>query len=138
MSDFPVLTRQSAQLDLSSTGDKASIRFVRQARLVSVGLLFENNDASASTTEIDKRVLAGSDTGRVNLATIEKPASDKQGKYIKKELDESSPEVLVDCGDELVIECTVAAGASQLVSAHIEYLDIPENRANLADAEETA
>ena len=135
MSDFPVLTRQTAQLDLSSTGDKAVLPYARKARLVCVGLLFDNNDATAATIQIDKRVLAGSDTGRVTLATVEKPASDQQGKYIKVELDEQ--DVSADCGDELVIECTVASTGAT-ASAIIEYIDVPEHRDNLADAVESA
>jgi hypothetical protein len=97
-----------------------------------------DSDATASVVKVDKRPTAGSDTDRVELAEINKPASDKQGKYIKKELDNESPGVMVDCGDELVIECSTAAGGAQLAKAIIEYVDLPEVRANLADAEETA
>jgi len=129
--DFPILTKQE-QVDLDVAADKVAFGFARKARILSVGIIFRNSNATAATITVDKRVLSGSDTGRVNIDSIIKPASDQQGKYFYVKFDDLNIEV--DCGDEIVFATTVDPTGAMLAECVIEYLDIAELHENLSDA----
>ena len=135
MYDFPVLSKESAQIDLQSTGDKAIITVPFNCKVVACGLVVESAEASAAVVAFDKRVKAGSDTGRVDaaLAEIELPAADKQGKILYENKDDAGLEL--EAGDQVVIECTTASAAEKLCVAFIEFVRLHEVRSNLADAE---
>lgn len=132
----PIQELRSAQFDINATGDKVSIPIAFPMKVLRVGLMIQSADAGGASISFDKRITAGSDTGRVNngVASLVLPASNQQGKFLYKKLvDLTSVELA--CGDEIVVEVTAeGAAASSFAVAIVEYLRIQENPVNLSDA----
>lgn len=123
-----------AQVDLDDAGDIAVFSFVRKAKVLRAGLLITTADTTAAAIEIDKRILAGSDTGRTAaIDTVTKPASNQQGKYIYASINTD-----VDAGDQLVFQVSVDPATAVTAIPVIEYVEEPESQANLTDTVETA
>jgi hypothetical protein len=136
----PVQMLVSAQFDLNSAADKVSFPMPCPVKLVRVGLILLTTDAGGATIKFDKRVTAGSDTSRVSggVATLTLPASNEQGKYLEKQLKDSSS-VLLACGDEIVVNVTSeGAAANSFAVAVVEYFRIQENVLNQSDMVESA
>lgn len=133
MPEFPVLSKESASFDINAAGDKATFSFAYNAKIVACGLIVRGNDAGGATVAFDKRVLAGSDTGRgaADIGEITIPASNQQGKYLYEDLSDSGIEVAA--GDEIVVEVTAEAVTALQAVAVIELLRLHESRANLSD-----
>jgi hypothetical protein len=132
----PVQEMHSVQIDLNATGDKAVFSLAMPIKVIRVGLIIQNSDANDATIKFDKRVTAGSDSGRVagGVASLSKPASNNQGKYLYKSLDDSSA-VELTCGDEIVVNVTAEnVAANAFAVAVLEYCRIQEKPANLSDA----
>jgi len=137
MPDFPVLTKQ-AKVDLQGAGVKAEITFARDCRVVAVGLVLRNASAVASEVEVKRRTTAGDVASETLIDTLIKPAEALQGRYLYLDLDQRAPGIELLAGDELVYETTVDPAEAQLAEIVVEYIDVPENRANLADGLESA
>lgn len=135
----PIQRRLTAQFDCNGTGDKATLAVVGPAKIVRIGLLAQTTDTGDVTVKFDKRILAGSDTGRVSagIGTVIKASGNKQGKYTYKALSDSG--ITVDCGDEIIVNVTAEnASANAFAVAAVELLEIQEEPANLSDALATA
>lgn len=134
MNPLKVTKERSAQIDLNSAADKATFTFPFNARLIRAGLVIADASTAAATVAVDKRVLAGSDTGRTEIDTIVKAASDVQGQYLYVDLTGNE----VACGDQIVFETTVDPAEEVLCVAVLEYEEIAETVANYDEATESA
>lgn len=112
---------------LSAAGDLAWLMVPYKCQLRRSAVLFTDTNATGGVYTVDQRVLAGSDSGRVELASITKPASNVQGKYY---YEDPTSSVVLNEGDELVLEGTAASG---LVRAIVLVERMPEVPANQAD-----
>lgn len=135
--EIPVL-QITAQVDLNATGDKATINApMFKTILYQVGVLCTTTDAGGATVKFDRRILAGSDTGRgdgdAGVVTI--PASNQQGKFL---VDTAFRGLIIQPGDQIIMEVTaegVSASAFAFGAVWLQYL--PENIGNLSDVTET-
>lgn len=84
---------------------------------------------TAAVVALDRRVLAGSDVGRVELARITIPVGLAAGKEVYKDFDA----VDLDMGDQLVIELITASTAGAAVVS-FNYIPRAETPANQGDA----
>lgn len=92
-------------------------------------ILWGTAGAAQAVVEFDQRVTPNSDTGRVNIATITKPAAESLGKYIYKD---PATSVILNEGDQVVIEVTdLEAGSTFEPVLLVERM--PEQPANQAD-----
>lgn len=85
--------------------------------------------ATAAVVALDRRVTAGSDTGRVELGRITIPVGTAAGKVVYKDIEP----VDVDMGDQLVLELVTASTAGSAVFSY-NYIPRAETPANQADA----
>ena len=101
---------------LTSTGDKATLSFPESANIVEIGVVIATVTAPTGTPVVafDRRITAGSDTGRVDagIGSITKAvASLTAGKILRKQVS-----VEVSAGDQVVVEVTTAAGGAALTA----------------------
>lgn len=134
--DIPIVS--ATGLASNSTGDKATLSVPFQCQVVRAFVIWEGTSANATAAIIkfDKRVTAGSDTGRGDgdVAVIKKVASvNKQGKMTYKDV----TGVTLAPGDEVVVEVTTADGAANAFTAGLIVRHVPEVAANLTDMEAT-
>lgn len=116
---------------LTATGDAAAtfvcwqpITVLRVGMLVTVAV-----GGDTATVAFDRRITAGSDTGRVDggVTTVVVPASTAAGKIVYKDV-----RVDLDAGDEVVPEVTEVSAAGS-VRYFVEYVNRHEVPANMAD-----
>lgn len=129
--EFP-LTPSALGVALGSTGDKAIFRIMDRYEVVRFGLQIEgtDNNATGAVVAFDKRITAGSDTGRVDaaLGTITKPASaNHQGKHLYKV---PAATIVLKPGEEVVVEVTTAQGAALAATPFLIVRRTPEAIAN--------
>lgn len=116
-------------LGLGTLTDVAVIPVPYKCQVRRVALLYRTTGTAAAAVEFDQRVLAGSDTGRVNFATVSKGASNQQGKYI---YEDPATSVVLHEGDEIVVQVTdVEASAKAWAIVLVERM--PEQPANQSD-----
>jgi hypothetical protein len=117
-------------LDMASLADVAVIPVPYKCQVRRVALLYTTTGTAAAAVEFDQRVLAGSDTGRVNFATVSKGASNQQGKYI---YEDPATSVVLNEGDEIVVQVTdVEASAKAWAIVLIERMpEVPANQADM-------
>lgn len=116
-------------LDMASLADVAVIPVPYKCQVRRVALLYTTTGTAAAAVEFDQRVLAGSDSGRVNFATVSKGASNQQGKYI---YEDPATSVVLNEGDEIVVQVTdVEAAATAWAIVLVERM--PEQPANQSD-----
>ena len=131
-----ILQNDSTSLDMNSTGDKCSFLVARPIKVKSVGLCMLSTDAGGATVKFDRRVTAGSDSGRVSgsVGIITVPASDSQGKILYED-EAASADLILDAGDEIVVNVTAEnVSANAFFKPFVEYYMLSEARANDADA----
>lgn len=131
-----ILQNDDTSLDLNNVGDKCSFVVVSPMKIKSVGLVPLSADTGGATVKFDRRVKAGSDSGRVAGAcgTITVPASDSQG-IVLYEDQAASADLVLDAGDEIVVNVTAeSASANAFFKPFVEYYRISEVRANESDA----
>ena len=102
-------------------------------QITRAGLVVEGTDAGGATVKFDRRVLAGSDTGRGDgdVATITIPASNQQGKVL---YEEPSSTLVLDAGDQVVVEVTAESVTALNCVPFLEFIDVQEVSANQSDA----
>ncbi|HYE94550.1 MAG TPA: hypothetical protein VEA38_26180 [Terriglobales bacterium] len=131
----------SAQIALGSTGDKATFTIPVKMEWYRSQLVIESTSSHATqaVVKFDKRPTAGSDTGRGDgdCGVITKPASNVQGKVIYDE-PASTESVMLDEGDQVVVEVTTANGDACNAVAQLIGRVIPESKANNAAMQATA
>jgi hypothetical protein len=116
----------TAGLAIATTGDKAVLPVPFKCELVQFAVVITDANANAAVVALDQRVTAGSDTGRVEVAEVSKPAENGQGKmYYQK----PTSRVVLDEGDEVVVEVKTAA-ASGVAWAMLIVREIPEVAGN--------
>ena len=136
------LTPSALGVALGSTGDKAIFRIVNRCEVVRFGLQIEGASAHATAAVVafDKRITAGSDTGRVDAAlgngttggTITKPASvSSAGKHLYKV---PTALVVLKPGEEVVVEVTTAQGEALAATPFLIVRPTPETLANEPNA----
>lgn len=129
------LQNDSTSLDMNSTGDKCSFLVVRPIKIKQVGLCMLTTEAGGATVKFDRRVKAGSDSGRgdgdVGIITV--PASDSQGKILSED-EAASADLILDAGDEIVVEVTAEnVSANAFFKPFVEYYVLSESLANMSD-----
>lgn len=119
----------TAGLAMDSLADVAVIPVPYKCQVRRVALLYTTSGSAAAAVEFDQRVTAGSDSGRVNFATVSKGASNQQGKYI---YEDPATSVVLNEGDEIVVQVTdVEASGKAWAIVLVER--IPEVPANQSD-----
>ena len=128
----------SAQVDLNAAADKATfIMPMFRTILYQVGVLCTTADAGGATVKFDRRILAGSDTGRGDgdAGVVVIPAADRSGKFL---IDTAFRGLAIQPGDQIVMEVTaegVSANAFAFGAVWLQY--DPEVVGNLGDVIET-
>lgn len=131
-----VMQNDSTSLDLNNIGDKCSFVISSPIKVKSVGIVPLSADTGGATVKFDRRVKAGSDSGRVAGAcgTLTIPASDQQGKVLYED-QAASADLQLDAGDEIVVNVTAeGASANAFFKPFVEYYRVSENRVNESDA----
>lgn len=122
-------------VDLSSTGDKAFFRpGLNRYKIRSVAAVNLNTIGDAGIVQIDLRPTVGSDTDRVNKATLNIPVSLAAGKVVYKD----ALDISVDPGQEIVIEVTDACDAGDLADIVLSVEQYNERPANLSALQATS
>lgn len=122
--------------DVSATGDAAWIfDVVAPITVLRVGAIVTTVIVSTGVVvvDFDRRILTGSDTGRVNKldgtnATISIPATEAAGKLVYKDV-----RVDLDPGDQVVPEVITAATTSGAARYFIEYIQRDNAAGEFAD-----
>lgn len=127
-----IKTLVGAQFDVNSAADKITFSIMDDMEIIECGLLIEGTDAGGATVKFDRRVLAGSDTGRGDgdVGEITIPASNQQGKV----LFEKVSGVELDAGDQVVVQVTAEGVTALNVVPYIKFVNIPARRENQTDA----
>lgn len=127
-----VQAEKSAQFDINTAADKAIFSMSCKCKILRAGLIVEGSDAGGATVAFDKRPLAGSDTGRgaADVAEITIPASDQQGKVL---YEKPSSEVILEAGDQVVVEVTAEGVTALNCVAFLELIRLDEVEANMSD-----
>lgn len=107
-----------------STTDLLKIAVVKPANVVRFGFIVDSSTASGTTVvvSLDKRVTAGSDSGRVELATLSPTATVAQGKGVYFDLTARQE---VNPGEELIFEAKTAAGVAATAHVFVEVVEYP-------------
>lgn len=129
---------QSAQITSSNaTGDKAIFTIPQKCEVVDARVTVEGTEATACVIAFDRRPLAGSDTGRgaADIGSIALTAANNQGKVF---YDLAARGVILDAGDQVVVEVTTASTAAKNFVAGLMLRYLPEVYANQLDMVETA
>lgn len=119
-----------------STADMWVIPVPYKCRVTMVMAMVDNAASSTHATSWvitwDRRILAGSDVGRVEaFATLTRPATSVVNHVV---YERPTTLVIVEPGDEIVAELKTLDGtATQNVKLAIELEYIPENPANITD-----
>lgn len=123
--DFIVFTAAS----IATTGDKATFTPAMPVNVVRWGVIATVAFTGAPVLTLDKRVTAGSDTGRVNGATASgvdtaggslTPGTLAAGKGAYREVNQVPGPFKLAPGEEAVFEVTTAAGAGTAFF-YVEY-----------------
>ena len=121
----------AAALAMDSTGDKATLTIPYKCKVMRVFALVEGTSSHATTgvVKFDKRPTAGSDTSRGDgdVGAISKSASNQQGKYL---YEDPSSEILLDEGDQVIVDVTTANGNACAFTAGMLVERVPETPAN--------
>lgn len=120
------------EFDLDTAGDKATFTIPQKCEVLRAQLVVTSTDAGGGTVKFDKRPKAGSDTGRGDgdVAVLTIPASDQQGKVL---FEEPSSHIILEAGDQVVVEVTSDPGAGATMVPQLILLYIPETTENQAD-----
>jgi hypothetical protein len=126
----------SSDIDLNNVGDKLSWPISAPMKIARVGVVMTSTDANDATIKFDRRVTAGSDSGRVAGACgiISKLASNQQGKVLVED-EAASQDLVLDAGDEIVVNVTAEnCNANAFCRPFVEYYRLSESTANESDA----
>ena len=122
------LTWVTGTVALDGTGDKATFTPCRPVRIRRFGYAWNAGTVTTSASldiDLDKRVLIGSDTGRVQIATIAGVASEAQGDGAYTRVGAAGGGAIdVDADEEVVVDVENAAAAGDGV-VFIEYEELP-------------
>jgi hypothetical protein len=131
---FPLRSRGSFALDDTTTAvDVAVIPVPYKCQVRRVAIQVASSETLAATVTFDQRVLAGSDSGRVTFATVSKPASNQQGKYI---YEDPATSVVLNEGDEIVVDNLLAGTSTDTAGTAYAVVLVerwPEHPANQPD-----
>ena len=120
-------------VDSHTAADYVLPTLTRGIKILEAIAIVNGTDATACVMSLDKRILAGSDTGRVSgLLTITLPAADKNGKLYYKKTSDAAPK-LANAGDQLVLAVTTASTADKVGDVVVRYVEITDLSANEQD-----
>lgn len=128
----PTLALSAAGLVFTSTGDKATFAIPFKCQVVRVSVCVNAIPGDAGIVTFDRRITAGSDTGRVDAyaGTLNMLTSHTAGKVIYKD---PTASLVLQEGDEIVVEVTDASAAVTLAHAVVLIREMPEQAGNNAD-----
>lgn len=127
-----VQIEKGAQFDVNTPADKVTFTIDSDIEVVECGVIVAGADPGGATIAFDRRVLAGSDSGRVDggVGAITIPASDQQGKVLY----EKPSGVVLNAGDQVVVEVTAEGVTALNVVPYIKYVSLVKSRANEDEA----
>lgn len=130
-----VKTMRIAIADSSSSSATIGDQLSRPIEIVEMVGLVSKTEATALVLRLDKRVLAGSDTGAVTgLATLTFPASNKQGKgLVCASLPSDAAPVEFDANDQIKISVVTASTADKGVVIELRYIEKTDLALNCTD-----
>jgi hypothetical protein len=118
-----------ATVPLQTPADKAIFHILHPATVHRIAALVTLAPTAVDgVVALDRRVLAGSDTGRVEIGRITLPIGTPAGKVVYKDIDP----VDLDIGDQLVFELITAstAGAAVLTAVMVPRAETPANQSD--------
>lgn len=118
-----------AAIALQTPADKSTWSVLEPATVLRVScLVLTAITVADAIVAVDRRVLAGSDTGRVEIGRLTIPSGTVAGKVVWKDL----PATDLDMGDQLVLELIQAstAGGGILSIITIPRSETPMNQAD--------
>lgn len=120
--------------NLNATADVLVIPIWKPFNVYRFGFVVDSSTASGTTlvVSLDKRVDAGTDTGRVELGTLQPTATVAQGDGLWIDLTARQE---VNPGEELVFEVKTAAGVAATGHVFVEGVEYPFQRTS-SDATE--
>ena|SRR5688572_7995864 len=127
--DIPLV---SGELDISSTGDKHSFGIPFKCRVVRAGVTIVNDIGATGVIKFDSRqgtTRADGDVATINLAT-----SHTEGECV---YDDAGASLELEEGDQVIVEVTDAAAASDEAIAFLVVRQVPETAANNSKMVET-
>lgn len=130
-----------ATIATDSTGDKLTISIPFRCEVVEAAVLVQGTSSSATPfiIKFDKRVTAGSDTGRGDgdVAVLKKVVSlNQQGKHINGRpggTGQPTTAVILKKGEQVVVEVTTANGDACTVTPELHVRQTPEDDRNEAN-----
>lgn len=132
----PVQTRYSSVFNVNSAALKDSLDFSHPLKVLAAGVICRGSDNGGATVKFTKCLPQDSSiTANGNVATINIPAANNQGKTIYLDLNDSSIELLG--GWEIQIEVTAENVSALNVTAFVDFVRSDETLSNVAAAEES-
>lgn len=130
--NIPIVLIGAQVTGSDSTGDKIIFSIPFKCNVIEAGMVIEGTEATALVVTFDKRITAGSDTGRVDagVASITVTAANNQGKVF---VNQPATAVTLTYGDQVVVEVTTASSAAKNFVPYIKLDPIPETLANATD-----
>lgn len=109
---------------LNSAADILRVPIVKPVVVQRFGFIVDNGTDSGTSVivSLDKRVDTGTDTGRVELDTLQPAATVTQGDGVYKDL--AARQELVP-GEELIFEVKTVAGVASTAIPFIEVIEYP-------------
>jgi hypothetical protein len=98
-----------AEFDLDTTGDKIVFSLPEKFQVSRLGLVVTGADTGGGVVKFDRRVLAGSDSGRGDgdVGAITISAANNQGKIL---YEIPATAMILNAGDQIVVEATTDTG----------------------------
>lgn len=125
----------AAGQDLNSTSTAFVVPVWKPMNVIRFGFIVDNGTDSGTTLEVslDKRIDAGTDTGRVELAAFTPTATVTQGDGLWFDLTTRQE---VNPGEELVVEVKTAAGVASTGYLAVEVVEYPFQRTSSDSTED--
>ncbi len=125
------------QDDADDAADAHIFNIPQKVMVLEAGVIVEGTDDDGGVIKFDRRILAGSDTGRGDgdVGAVTLPASNVQGKVYYDHVYKGSD---LDAGDQVVTQVTTAYTGAQLYTPYLRLRAYTEIPANQSDKVETA
>lgn len=123
--------------DAAAAADGEVFTIPQKCSVIEAGVVVEGTENTTATIKFDKRILAGSDTGRGNgdVGIIVLPASNVAGKVY---YDVAEAGDILEAGDQVVVEVTTASSGAKVFRPYLRLRPMDETNANQSDKVETA
>lgn len=123
-----ILVKEGAVFDVNTAADKITFTVVDDVEIVEIGLVIAGDDPGGATVKFDKRVTAGSDTGRGDgdIGEITIPDADSEGQVLYEKVSDT----MVLRGEQIVVQVTAEGVTALNVVPYYKYVPIRTKREN--------